>query len=262
MNMRLRYYRTILDGLWLSRFGTDILGACEAMFVLNRFVYKRRGFYSFVNFVYGLKNVLVRHLYQGGYCIAAAQQEQIKECWGYRDQVCDEYCEKCGGTGIFQRHVLYAFTFAIPDKRPGVQRQISFDEHGKLHHFTMRTFKWHQPAGLVTWPVTLTSSTVTRFEAKESESEDLDDVRAFTLAMSIWWCLCLRGQVVKLPVDLIPRIYQVTKFQAARRRFKSRIRKWACSVFGHNIQFDRFGNPYCKRCGENVHHESRTEIPF
>lgn len=258
MNMRLRYYRTILAGLWLSGFGTDLLGVCEAMFVLNRFVYEQRGYYSFVNFVYGLKNILVRHLYQGCYCISAAQQEQIKECWGYRDQPCDEYCEKCGGTGIFSRHVLYTFTFAVPDKRPGVPRQISFDEHGRLNHYTMRIFKWHQPAGLVNWPVTLTSHAVTRFESSNAEVQPLDDIRAFSLAMSVWWYLALRGQFVSLPVSIIP-IYELKVYW---RRFKSRIIKWICSTIGHNIQFNRFGKPYCKRCGENVHHESQTEIPF
>ncbi len=34
-------------------------------------------------------------------------QEIVKPCWGYRYAPCDEHCDKCGGTGTYERKLVH-----------------------------------------------------------------------------------------------------------------------------------------------------------
>jgi hypothetical protein len=193
--MYLVYLRCILRGLWLSRFGANLLAACESLFAFNRYIYDHHRHHSVATNFYQMKTALIRRLYQAGYCTALTQQEQIQPCWGYRYQPCDEDCEKCGGTGIYSRHILYTFTFTV----------------------TGRSFHWHQPKALVTWPTVITEDTLTRFEPSIKFSPDLSDIEAFTHYAVIWWYLTLHRVKVKLPVPpLVPLAY-------LRRALKSRL---------------------------------------
>jgi len=104
--------------------------------------------------IYAAKNLLVRTLYERGYCVRAVQQKQELKCWecngtgGWDNSdmgnECWEPCYKCDATGVYAEHTLYKFTFRI----------------GKRH------YSWHQPTRLVTWDVALTSTDVGTFEDK------------------------------------------------------------------------------------------------
>ncbi len=130
--------------LSLDRF-SRLPAVCEAMFHLNRRVRDRRK-NAFTQTVYSLKNQFVEHLYRAGYCVAAERHHQELKCYcgGSR------WCEKCDGTGIYRETTLYYFKFDLGD----------------------RFYVWHQPAELVTWPVTLTTATIR--ELDDRSSTDLD----------------------------------------------------------------------------------------
>lgn len=128
--------------------------AAAAMFELNhatRDMLKRS---STRETIYAAKNLLVRTLYERGYCVRAVQQKQELKCWecngtgGWDNSdmgnECWEPCYKCDATGVYAEHTLYKFTFRI----------------GKRH------YSWHQPTRLVTWDVALTSTDVGTFEDK------------------------------------------------------------------------------------------------
>jgi hypothetical protein len=106
--------------------------AAESLFILNRLA-KGRGVPA--DIVYQLKNQAVRLFYQKGYCTRVTKSVQEMECWHtqrYLDGETD-YCPKCDNTGVYRRYALYSFVFYIDGKR----------------------FNWHQPEGMVTWPVML-----------------------------------------------------------------------------------------------------------
>lgn len=138
-----------------QRYAADYLSAldpvarrqavCETLFYLNRRIRGRKKG-GFETRVYALKNQLVEHLYRAGHCTSAAIHHQALKCY------CggDAWCEKCDGTGIYRETTLYYFKFDVGD----------------------RFYVWHQPAELVTWPVTLTTDTLR--ELDDRLSGDLD----------------------------------------------------------------------------------------
>lgn len=237
IRMYLTYLSCILNGLWLSRFGSNLLVACESVFALNRYIYDHRHHSIATNF-YQMKTALIRHLYQAGYCTALTQQEQIQPCWGYRDEPCDEDCYKCGGTGIYSRHRLYAFTFAIAG----------------------RAFHWHQPQALVTWPTVMTDETVTRFEPGTKLSPELSDIQAFTHYAVIWWYLTLHRIKAKLPV---PPFLPLAYLRRALKSLNDRINLATCALLSHRIYTSQYGVIYCTRCKTKLYEPpDDNEVPF
>ncbi len=122
---------------WLSVGNPDAIAA-RCMFQLNHYARHRAGQKSYF---YALKNQLVQHFYQSGFCESVTQQVQTLPCWSCNGTGVDEWndgdeCWKCHGTGIYRRHHLYRFVFRIN----GI------------------SYVWHQPDSLVTWPVELTSN--------------------------------------------------------------------------------------------------------
>lgn len=120
--------------LWLavlfkSRLGSDA-AAVEAMIALNIFA-RMSNDRDKKEWIYELKNALVRSLYERGHCINGSKVIQRLRCWGTWNYDCDQLCQKCGGTGIYREIVLYRFTFDVGGRR----------------------ITWHQPQDLVTWPV-------------------------------------------------------------------------------------------------------------
>lgn len=130
--------------LSLDRF-ERLPAVCEVMFHLNRRVRDRKRT-PFTQTVYSLKNQFIEHLYRAGYCVAAERHYQQLKCWCG----CSAWCEKCDGTGIYRETTLYYFKFDLGD----------------------RCYVWHQPAALVTWPITLTTETIR--ELDDRISADLD----------------------------------------------------------------------------------------
>lgn len=130
--------------LSLDRF-KRLPAVCEVMFHLNRRVRDRKRS-PFTASVYRIKNQFVEHLYRAGYCVAAERHYQQLKCY------CggDAWCEKCDGTGIYREIPLYYFKFDVGT----------------------RFYVWHQPADLVTWPVTLTAGDVRAFEEREPPELD------------------------------------------------------------------------------------------
>jgi hypothetical protein len=154
-------------------FPLSLISACDNAWALNVYSRDRALTRDQSEQFYELKNKLVEYLYRRGYCYDARLHIQKQECWDCEGTGTDPDwggdCEKCRGTGVYRESRLYAFAFRI----------------GR------RTFKWHQPADLVTWPVTLT----------EAEPGEYTDPPARTLEKSVpplrrmtilWWCLCLR----------------------------------------------------------------------
>lgn len=136
------------------------LVAAQALFRLNHLV-KDVWYRDDREAIYALKNRLIRHFYARGFCTEVGIHTQTYHCWdcGGTGEV-DETdfiggdfetrvvaCYKCGGTGIYRQHTLYHFRFEI-DGRP---------------------FSWHQPAGLVDWPVD-TVAHERRYEVREPAS--------------------------------------------------------------------------------------------
>lgn len=121
-----------------------VQGAARAMYTLNRHVAalpdtKER------RWIYTIKTIFIRWLYQHGYCLEVVPEQQTLPChtcagsgkWYNGDE-----CYRCGGTGIYQQHILYQFTFDVNGQR----------------------YVWHQPKSIVNWEVKLDTWDSTRYE--------------------------------------------------------------------------------------------------
>jgi hypothetical protein len=110
--------------------------AAEALFNLNRYAKWHSCASAHRDEIYALKNRFVRLLYECGYCTEVQQHTvggELREsaCWGcYGDG-----CERCEGTGVYtamtRLQTYIAFRFQIQGK----------------------SYAWHQPTFLVTWPI-------------------------------------------------------------------------------------------------------------
>jgi len=171
--------------LWLrclfsSRFGS-LPAVIEPAILLN--IHARNGAERHEKeAIYLLKNHLVRVLYERGYCVAASHAVQEQECWGTWNYDCGPHCPKCGGTGIYRTYELIRFTFVVNGQR----------------------FTWHQPAGLVDWPVEFTKDEWGTYETDESKSDRRpfgdDEKGLHTAVYKVWWALFRYGSAPKLPL--------------------------------------------------------------
>ena len=120
--------------------------AAHCMYHLNHAAWANEKFQP----VYKAKNHLVRLFYYFGFCRSVRIHTQTLNCWECGGSGDDGHgagtCWKCGGTGIYRQHLLYAFRF---------------DVNG-------RTYTWHQPKDLVTWPVPPDFAPITEYEPRPS----------------------------------------------------------------------------------------------
>lgn len=125
--------------------------------------------------IYELKNVLIKYLYQHGYCVEVKlhfQKRVCHACGGDGIYWNGEECWKCDGTGIFAVTQLYAFRFDI---------------HGKR-------YAWHQLRKLVDYPITLTDAQPGPFVEPTPKDEltlKLDE--AWLACCAVWWFLLFHG---------------------------------------------------------------------
>lgn len=108
------------------------LEACQSCFNLNRYAKHDTCTQKHQEAIYALKNALIRHLYEQGFCTEAVQvKTPARElvCYG-----CDgDGCERCDYEGIYRRidgREYWAFKFIVDGQ----------------------TFAWHQPAPLTFVP--------------------------------------------------------------------------------------------------------------
>jgi hypothetical protein len=106
---------------------------CDDVFVLNVLSRERRLKKIDYRAFYTLKNLLIKYLYEYGYCIEVLEHKRDHECW-----TCEgEGCFRCGGTGVHHTELLYGFTFYLAGK----------------------TYKWHQLQRFCDYAVKLTEIT-------------------------------------------------------------------------------------------------------
>ena len=136
--------------------------AADAMFHLNRLA---KHYYG-TALIYAAKNVFVQHLYETGCCANVVLHIQKLTCWECGGEGEDEYgdlCWKCGGDGVYREIQLYRFAFDVDGQR----------------------YLWHQPARLVSWPVTLTEEEPGAYEVREPPTEDVKHRRRAELYLLI-----------------------------------------------------------------------------
>lgn len=153
----------------------SVSNASERMFRLNVTARNLKR-HPIVDQIYELKNVLIKYLYQHGYCVEVKLHSQKRVCHS-----CDgtgvhlysgEDCWKCDGTGIFAVTQLYAFRFDIAGRR----------------------YAWHQLRKLVDYPIVLTDAEPGPFVEPTPKDElalKLDE--AWLACCAVWWFLFFRG---------------------------------------------------------------------
>ncbi len=172
-------WRLFFRALRVSR-GGSLSQAAEWMYRLNVFA-RSIGRHPIADEIYGLKNRLVKYLYQHGYATEAVLHVKAFDCWGVWDgmeYVCDDECPKCGGTGIYRTEKLYAFRFDVDGQR----------------------YAWHQPDRLIDYPVELTESEATPFTEARRDEAILSLEDAWTGCCVVWWALLLHGVVADLMI--------------------------------------------------------------
>ena len=162
------FFSALKQDRWWS-----LCAAAEWMYRLNVFA-RSNGRHPINEQIYDLKNVLIKYLYQHGYCVEVKQHIQKKECWrceGTGEYWTGDECWKCRGTGVFSKVELYAFRFNIEGKR----------------------YAWHQPKRLVDYPVTLTEIEPGAFVEPARDAAILKLQDAWLGCCAVWWCLMVRG---------------------------------------------------------------------
>lgn len=137
-----RYQRHAHDARRWLRGNGPTRTAAYAMFHLNHVAASGRSRHM----IYSLKSLFIRHLYEAGYCTAVSVQKQTQGCWSCGGSGIDSFseddgCWKCCGTGVYREHSLYRFVFDVDG----------------------RTYIWHQPKALVSWPVQITELGLSEF---------------------------------------------------------------------------------------------------
>lgn len=141
------------------------------MFQLNRHARQGR---DKKHLIYQFKNHLVRLFYEQGLCTQTTLQVQKMECWdcnGTGEDWHDEPCWKCGGTGIYRQHHLYRFVFDVQGRR----------------------YVWHQPKGLVTFPVRVAMAGVGEYRAGRNGYAWLEQDQRELYMMVVWEYLRAHG---------------------------------------------------------------------
>ena len=179
-----------------------------AMFRLNRTAQLMSRYEPRKRMIYELKNMLVRNLYERGFCVGVRKQSQklvCRNCGGSGwDEWHDVECYHCEGTGIYRTIALYLFRFRIGD----------------------RTFSWHQPAALVDFEVKLTDADDTMYEPDVNKKvvplEGERSILMFAVVMSY-----LLSQRIAVPqrtlgtslyLDFIARPLHKLELKSARTR--------------------------------------------
>lgn len=158
-----------------------LLIACRLMFHLNH--YAARQECDDKQYIYALKSRLVQLLYETGHCTAAQLKLQTQPCLGYGFRGCEgATCQKCGGTGIYSQHSLYAFAFSVCRQR----------------------FAWHQPLSIVPYDVTLSDSSMGDYQApKEPKPVHLDQRTADLASVLVWFILAIYRRAPEPPPVLL-----------------------------------------------------------
>lgn len=229
--------------LLLQRRGLPLV--CYAMFRLNRHAQTLYRENPAKDRIYALKNHLVRHLYESGYCVSAKLHVQNFPCWGYDREGCDG-CERCNYTGIYRSIRLYSFRFQVGD----------------------RSFSWHQPQGLVTWNVALTDDAATAYETKFNKnivSVRGDRLRLLVALVYVYLESVGIGDALphyrlkqSLYNDVIANPQQLLRYRRqlwsyawldviAYARNPMRL---VCARLGHKSEREDARTYVCKRCGE------------
>ena len=185
--------------------------------------------------IYDTKTVFIRWLYQNGYCLEVIPHQQIlgcHTCAGSGKWYSGGECYRCGGTGIYQQHILYQFTFDVDGLR----------------------YVWHQPRSMVNWEVKLDTWDSTRYEPSGERARLGDDqTSAFYLLMVATFLV--RNGVGRSELPGFPGLRECLSqdWDKARSRFRRRflapIRRWK-----HRWEYLKTGD---------VRHISKNEeIPF
>lgn len=154
---------------WLRGNGAERTAA-YCMFYLNRHA---RGSGEKKHLIYQFKNHLVRLFYEQGLCTQTTLQVQQMECWdcnGTGEDCNDNLCMKCGGTGVYRQHQLYRLVFDVQGRR----------------------YVWHQPKGLVTFPVRIAMAGMGEYRA-ERNGYALDQKQRELYMMVVWEYLRAHG---------------------------------------------------------------------
>lgn len=190
---------------WLRHNDPDRIAA-GAMWHLNRVA---RGGGHRASCIYALKNRLVQHFYESGFCKDADRQYQrlvCRNCDGSKEDWTGDTCWKCEGTGVYRTYELIRFVFVIGGRR----------------------FVWHQPARLVTWHVWYTSQEWGDYGRQPGQGwESLDPRIAELYYIVVHEYLRQRGQLEGLYADIRPRLAQCIKDDwRAWVRGQSWYRRW------------------------------------
>lgn len=173
---------------WLKHDNADAIAA-KALFHLNRGA--KDNIHS--KTIYALKNLVIRHFYERGFCTSVTASKQDLICfrcggdgidpeggWIFGDS--NHECERCGGSGIYNTVYLYDFTFDIGGQR----------------------YQWHQPQALVNWPVATTSDELIEYKGVR-HYEFLPDI-ALTHYLSTLYAYLLMNGVKDIPQRLTFRV--------------------------------------------------------
>lgn len=169
---------------WLRHGNADRIAA-DAMWHLNH-VARRKC--NGARYIYALKNLLVQHLYESGFCVAVDRQRQYARCWncgGSGEHWTGGMCFKCDGTGIYRTHILYRFVFVVAGRR----------------------YVWHQPAALVKFALWFTSSDWGEYKAESGRGgQELEPEIVELYYVTLREYLRQRGRLENLYTDLRPRL--------------------------------------------------------
>lgn len=183
------------------------LEACKAMWHLNR--HARAGGLG-KTYIYDLKQVFIRHLYRPYEQIpykpkpTVTVQEQVLECHSCEDGVfwhheTPQECYRCGGTGVYDTHLLYRFEFTVSG----------------------RTFVWHQPKALVDYPVRVSTGGGKYESGPRGREQRLDEKHRTFLLCVLQTYLEMHTDYRRQPL----REAVADDVEGARRRLRYRIRR-------------------------------------
>jgi len=173
--------------------------------------------------LYAYKRLIIRILYEKGYCTRVTRHMQRMECWGCDGEgytshrysqtspVRKSRCDRCYGTGIHAEYQLHLFKFSIGGK----------------------FFNWHQPSGFADWLQEETDLEADYEEPKYSANSELYPVDNLQVSYYIMHLYLIRHYVSPLSLlgcestlDRIRHGIAVAKnFQQHRQYLQTKYRK-------------------------------------
>jgi hypothetical protein len=233
--------------------GATLTQACDAMFTLNHYA-GALGRHEAVTIlgmrkqaIYHLKDLLMRHLYDVGYCTGLRRDMQYLQCYsclgtGWYDD--DVECYKCDGTGVYRTIDLYCFTFSVEGQ----------------------TYLWHVPASLVFYLVQVTDPEAGEFHGTRTAVSLPDVIRLRESFVTV--LVYLEGVGLRHEIEYRESLraalrddWHVSGLAQTMRRVRraflypdgwihSRARQLRgrilCAARGH--LFDSYEQDYCNRC--------------